>query len=183
MTQAREILVVKRGGDVEPFALEKLGRCIRVGLLARGDDPVFASPLARAIEVHVEGLGASRRPTSDYLFKCATTVLRETGMGEVARALAEHRRGRALARRRVRVRTADSRPQGDRWDKARLAAWLERHCDLRRATARLLAGEVERRVLKLEYEVIAGPLVRELILSELGAWGLAEPGAVAPPRH
>jgi hypothetical protein len=52
---------------------------------------------------------------------------------------------------------------------------LEARHGLRRSVARFLAGEVERRVLSLEYHVVSTALIAELIRNELLAWGLAEP--------
>ena len=50
---------------------------------------------------------------------------------------------------------------------------LERRFELTPNVARILAAEIEKRVLGLDYRVVTAALVIELIRNELSAWGLA----------
>ncbi len=97
-------------------------------------------------------------------------------MEQVTRQLARHRRRRATQRQGVAVCDRRGSSQGGLtpWRKACVARVLESHHGLGHSTARILAGEVERRVLALEYNVVSTALIAELIRSELSAWGLGE---------
>jgi hypothetical protein len=51
---------------------------------------------------------------------------------------------------------------------------LERRHSLKASVARILAGEIESRVLGLNYGVVSSALIAELIRNELMAWGLSD---------
>ena len=53
-----------------------------------------------------------------------------------------------------------------------MIAVLEEQYDIGLAAARILAGELETRVLNLGYRRISRGLLKELIRTELSAWGL-----------
>jgi len=175
------IIIAKRDGALEPFDIVKLRRCLATAMRACGCDPRFADALARAVALHLRQLSAPSPPTTDYIFRCVRTALVRTGMEPVAAELARHRRRRAAQRRRVSVWSAQH-PQDtlQPWSKGRVADTLERRHGLGHSAARILAAEIERRVLALEYAVVSTTLVNELIQSELLAWGLAGAAAVRP---
>jgi hypothetical protein len=168
------IIVAKRDGSFEPFRAAKLRRCLTLAMRSCHCDIVqVANALVEAVACHLRGWTGAEPPTSAYLYHCARTVLRQTGLGEAARRLASHRRRRVAQRRRVRV--FDPRRLGDGaqpWRKALVVTALEHRYGLTRSVARILAGEVEARVFALRYRLIARPLVDELIRNELAAWGL-----------
>ncbi len=168
-------MIAKREGGLEPFEAAKLRRCLAGAMKACHCDQRFADALARAVELHVCAWSDARPPTTDYLFRCLRTALLETGMDQVAYQLSRHRRRRARQRRSLVVFNARE-PEGapTPWRKASVAATLERRHGLSHSVARILAGEIERRVLALEYGRISTALVVELIRSELLAWGLAD---------
>jgi hypothetical protein len=96
-------------------------------------------------------------------------------MDSVARMLVGHRRRRAAQRRQLSVcDPSESQFALAPWRKAALAANLEGRCGLSHGVARILAGEIERRVLALEYTVVSTALIAELTRNELLAWGLAD---------
>lgn len=181
MRKTRAILVAKRGGGVEAFDPAKLRRCLVAAMRACHHEPRLADPLTRAIELHLRDWSRPRPPTTDYIFRCVRTALVETGMEQVTRQLARHRRRRATRRQSVTV--YDPRCEGGLtpWRKARVARVLESRHGLGHSTARILAGEIERRVLALEYNVVSTALIAELIRSELFAWGLGEVTSEAVP--
>lgn len=185
MRKAKRVMVAKRGGELEPFEVAKLRRCLAAAMSACDCDQRFADALARAVELHLRDWSEPRPPTTDYILRCAGVALAETGMQRVARQLARHRRQRAARRRKLSVfdlRQPERAPIG--WRKAAVAGFLRSRHGLTRSVARFLAGEVERRVLSLEYSVVSTTLIGELIRNELLAWGLADaPSGAAPPAR
>jgi hypothetical protein len=168
------IIIAKRDGSFEPLRVAKLRRCLMLAMRScHCDVAQVADALVEAVACHLREWDRSEPPTSAYLYRCACTVLRQTGLGEAARRLAGHRRQRVAQRRRVGV--FDPRGLGDGtrpWRKALVVAALEHRYGLTRPVARILAGEIEARVFALKYRLIAKPLLDELIRNELAAWGL-----------
>lgn len=176
-------MIAKREGRLEPFETAKLRRCLAAAMKTCNCDERFADALARALELHLRDRREPRPPTTDYIFRCLRTALCETGMDQVARQLARHRRRRTSQRRKLSVFDARaSQPALAPWRKATVAGTLERRHGLTHSVARILAGEIERRVLALEYSAISTALIAELIRNELMAWGLADPVKDAAPR-
>ncbi|MFO0837678.1 MAG: hypothetical protein U1D55_04065 [Phycisphaerae bacterium] len=175
------LVVVKRDGTSEPFSLHKLRRCLTVGLAGSSHDGRIADALSRAVSVHLRQLTEHRRPTTDYIFGCVRTVLNRTRLSDIGDRLAQHRRMRAAARRRLRVSDAlDSAGRTTRWQKRMIVAVLQNAHGLQRNTARILAGEIESRILSMNYAVVSQVLIAELIRNELLVWGLADDALVAP---
>ena len=165
--------IAKRGGATEPFRADKLRRCLAIGMQACGYHEQWADDLVRAVRLHLQDWPANRTVKSEYVFRCVRTVLRETGMGNVGQVLERYRHERALGRARVRVYSETRpgrRPTG--WCKARVVRSLRKRHGVSWAAARVLAGEVESRVLALGYPLVSTALVRELIRTELRCWGL-----------
>ena len=186
MRNARRVMVAKREGQLEPFEAAKLRRCLAAAMKVCDCDERFAEALTRAVELHLRDWSKARPPTTDYVFCCAHTALTETGMGHVAQYLARQRRRRAAQRRKVSV--LDVRNPGCagvRWRKAAVAQALRSRHGLSRSIARILAGEIEQRVLTLGYSTVSTTLIAELIRNELLAWGLADAaiGAAPPARE
>jgi hypothetical protein len=168
------IIIAKRDGSFEPFRAAKLRRCLMLAMRScRCDVAQVADALVEAVARHLREWGGPEPPTSAYLYHCARTVLRQTGLGEAARRLAGHHRQRVAQRRQLRVfdpwRLADG---AEPWRKAPVVATLEHRYGLTRPVARILAGEIEARAIALKYRLIAKPLVDALIRNELAAWGL-----------
>jgi len=133
-----------------------------------------ADDLVRAMEIHLRDCSVGRALKSDYIFRCARTVLRETGLPEVAKVLDSFRCHRAACRERVRVFCETSADHSlKKWRKTRVVKTLVSEFGLSNSTARVLAGEVEQRVLMLGYGAVSTGLVSELIRTELRCWGLS----------
>lgn len=137
-----------------------------------GFDGRFADALAQAVETHLESVSRQQRMTTSYVMECTATVLRETGLSEVSDALARHHRDRASRRRRVRVTNDAGRAV--LWSKSAAARSLMERFGLRRESARILAGQVEDRLLSGESESIAAAVVNEMLLAEIRMWGLSD---------
>ena len=85
---------------------------------------------------------------------------------------------------RCSVRVYDSagcRSNGEPWRKAVVVNTLQARYGLRRPTARILAREIETRVLALEYPLVSTGLINELMRNELLAWGFDDQ-AVEPAQ-
>lgn len=173
MTDSRGTMVIKHEGELELFERSKLRRCLAAAMKAGGRDPHLADALARAVEIHlVDGWDGKQPPTTEHVFRCVQTALTETGLAPVARALSRHRRGREGRRSGLLVTGAsNSRRNPTPWRKSMVADLLENRHGLGRPVARILAGEVESRVLSLGYSVVTARLIVELVRSELAAWG------------
>lgn len=175
MNSLQTLSVTKCDGSSEPFDFAKLRRCLASCMRSCQYDQRYADALTQAVAMHLKDWDESRPPRSDYIFQCVRTVLSETGLGDVAKALISHRRQRAVRRKRLTVIESRGGVRAPlAWEKSRVAMTLERRYRLARGTARILAGEIEQRILGLNYGVISAALVAEVIRNELMAWGLSE---------
>ena len=141
-------------------------------MLACNRDARFADPLAQAVQMHLEQWTESRPPTSDYIFRCLRSALVQTGMPEAAEELLSRRQARRDGRCGVRVYdSAACRSSSEPWRKTAVVNCLQTRYGLRYATARVLAREIETRVLALDYRLVSTALIREMVCNELLAWG------------
>lgn len=184
MKKSKIARVAKRDGSQETFELGKLRRSLANAMRGCGYDEMYADALAKAVAIHVKEWGDATPPSTEYIFGCVRAVLDETGLGDVAAALQRHFRQREVKRRRVEVVTT-RRPDQPRaaWSKGRVATTLERRHGLRTSVARILAGEIENRVLGLNYSIVSSALIAELIRNELMAWGLSDDAIAVTLRH
>ncbi|MEP0847187.1 MAG: hypothetical protein HRF50_10270 [Phycisphaerae bacterium] len=181
MSKNERLVVVKRDGALESFDFSRLRRSLASAMHACGYDAEHADALGRAVMVHLGEWRGARPPTTEYVHRCVRTVLSETGLSDVAESFAMFRKRRDAGRRSVRVASSAAPDRSPAtWEKARIARSLERRAELQHSTARILAGDIERRVLALGYSVVTTGLLRELVENELLAWGLSlAPGADA----
>ncbi|MEW6251999.1 MAG: ATP cone domain-containing protein [Planctomycetota bacterium] len=167
--------MTKRDGTLERFNLTKLSNCLATAMRARQYDPRLAGPLATAVAMHLQEWREPNPPTTAYIYRCVRAVLHQTGLGDVAAELAEHRDRRRGRRQMIRV-LADGRPDapGGPWSKGAIVRTLESGYGLRHGVARLLARQVEAQVFALDYRVVTKPFLRELVRNEVLAWGLVD---------
>lgn len=195
MTHRRgQLEVLKRDGGREPFDRAKLRRSLMRALREVREATHYADPLAEAVAIHLAQWDGPEPPSTEYVYRCCQTVLRETGLKPVAVAMARYRRRREARREATRVRRIDAgHVVVEPWQRSRLVASLRTQYGLGRAAARVLSCEVESRVLSLGYRVVDAELVAAVVRNELRAWGLMdEPCAVTTgeptsdqkePRH
>lgn len=189
MKNTKQIVVTKGDGTVERFSLTKLQNCLTRVLRTQSYDARLAGPLANAIAMHLAEWQGAVPPSTNYIHRCARSVLNQTGLAEVAEVLATHRRQRQVRRRQIRVlETELARGLGQPWRKGALVEHLEHRHGLRHAVARFLAGRIEDQVFALDYRVVSKSFLRELVRNEVLAWGLADeqtmkgaPAACDPP--
>ena len=169
-------MVTKRDGSVECFSVPKLSGCLARVLRGRVYDGRLSVPLARAVAMHLREWNDSKPPTTQYIFRCVCSVLEQTGLGEVAEDLYEHRRLRAARRQRTRVLEVTDSPtaRGKPWRKPAIVAALQNDYGLRHSVARFLAGQIELQVFALNYRLITRPFLMELVRNEVLAWGLVD---------
>ena len=183
-----QLRVCKRDGSVEPFSIAKMLHCIRAGLAACGEhaefDLVTARSLGEAVHDYLLNSHHERSISSRHLADLVDTVLSQTGHSAAAMALRDYNSFREQQRRMVMVaspRPRDGRFVQHRWNKALLVQHLRRQHTLDSPTARMIAGRVEQLIFCCGLRAVTGGLVREMVRSELLAWGLL-PGALVVKR-
>jgi len=184
----KAIIVTKRDGTVERFSPVKLGNCLARAMRCRAYDAKLSEPLVKAVAMHLRECAGARPPSTNYIHHCVCSVLRQTGLADVADDLVLARRVRTLRRRRVRILVDDRQERDEAWRKAVVVEMLQNEFGLRHSVCRFLAGQIEQQVFSLNYRVIRRPLLVELVRSEMMAWGLVdEPalreGVAVPPPH
>lgn len=172
MNTASSTMILKRDGTREPFSPAKLRRIIVSAMRTCRYDVKLADPLVQAVEVHLRYWDEPKPPTSEYIFRCVYAVLKQTGLKDVAECLAAHRRWRRMQRRSVRILRQAPKRGSKPWRKASLVAHLQKRFSVGHEVARIVAGELEMRVLNLGFQELSQRLMEELVLSELSAWGL-----------
>jgi hypothetical protein len=171
----KQIVITKQDGSLERFSLAKLTNCLAAAMHGLTYDPRLAGPLARAVAMHLQEWSHPNPPSTDYIYRCARSMLQQTGLTDVAEVLAAHHRARTARRRRTRV--VESALPGaltEPWHKAALVNTLQARYGLRHAVARFVAGRIETQVFTLDYRIVSRSFLSELVRSELLAWGLAE---------
>jgi len=171
--------VCKSDGTTEPFIFPKLVNSIRNGLQAGGDAAGLgvnaANGLADAVHQYVRQSGGGAPVQSKHLSELVDLVLTHTGHTAACMAVRRYRSMREEQRRRVMVATARS-SNGQyvhhRWNKGRLVQHLQRQHLLDAPASRMIAGRVEQLIFNCGLTVVTSGLVREMIKSELLAWGL-----------
>jgi hypothetical protein len=171
----KQIVVTKQDGTLERFNLAKLTGCLAGAMRGHAYDPRLASPLAKAVALHLQDWPHSNPPTTDYIYRCARAVLQQTGLADVADELASHRRQRRTRRRRVRVVDAAlPEARGEQWRKSALVHTLQTRYGLRHSVSRFVAGQIEAQVFALDHRAISRTFLAELVRNEVLAWGLVD---------
>ncbi|MBK9118364.1 MAG: hypothetical protein IPM18_02015 [Phycisphaerales bacterium] len=174
MRSSKNIVVTKRDGTLERFHVAKLTNCLAQAIGAHAYDERLAGPLARAVAMHLVDWQEPSPPTTSYIYHCVRTVLQQTGLSEVADALADHRRLRRMRRRRIRVIEPGRPGRGEAWNKSAIVGTLQHRFGLRHAVSRFMAGRIEAQIFTLDYRVVTRPFLAELVRNEVLAWGLAD---------
>lgn len=171
--RGRAPVITKRDGSTEPFSSSKLRRCVEALLRGAGFDPHLATPLSKAVALHIERCGDEAPLTTSYVFDCVHAVLSQTGLGDAADGFRAHRGERRRSRERISV-CGEIGGSGSAvpWDKAVLIASLKGKYGLRHAVSRYLASEIERKIIDLDYQDVSRELIAAVTCNELSAWGL-----------
>jgi hypothetical protein len=171
----RQIVLSKQDGTLERFSQAKLTNSLAAAMRNLAYEPRLAGPLARAVAMHLQEWSQPSPPTTDYVYRCARSVLQQTGLTDVADVLASHRRLRTVRRHRIRVvENASAGARSEPWRKSTLVETLRRRHGLRQAVSRFVAGRIEAQVFALDYRTVSRSFLAELMRSELQAWGLVD---------
>lgn len=182
MKKSKIASVAKRDGSVEAFELPKLRRCLAAAMKACGYDMIYADALARAVAMHLQEWRDPAPASTGYIAGCVKAVLEETGLNDVAACLRRHRHERDVKRGRIEIiENRASERSRRRWCKKTVVSALTGEHGVRPGVARILAAEVEQRVLALNYNVISSALLNEIIRNELMAWGLSDDAVAVVP--
>ncbi|MCK6458052.1 MAG: hypothetical protein L6Q92_16175 [Phycisphaerae bacterium] len=178
-SNASAMMIRKRDGASEPFEHAKLVECLRRVLIDVNDvdPPATAEGLADAVRQALHPLAALGPVRSLDLLELTESVLIRSGHASAAHVLHQHGRRRDRLRRLLhvaRLRPAQRRYTNRRWSKASVVAAFEQEHGLSRGVARQLAGLVELAILRSGLRLVTTGFVRETMVSELLAWGLAD---------
>lgn len=171
MSGSRKVRVVKRDGSREFFNRSKLGVALWRGIQHTTGTYDHARQLAKAIELYLIRTD-QRRISSAALFEMGMKVLRRVGLDEAGEVLEGHRAWRRLRRLRLKVRQEGGRMTF--WDKSWLAEFIARSWHLSRATARILAGQIELELLAGPARVVDRQAVIDLLNDRVLQFGLAD---------
>jgi transcriptional regulator NrdR family protein len=163
--------VIKRDGTTEPFDLERLAGALWRGLYAVGGSLTDARQLAKAVALH---LGRQKRTevTSDELFEMMLKALRRVRFAEAAELLLLHRTLRTVRREQLQVRHHGD--QLTRWDKSWLVSVAMELWPISHRMARIIAGEVEERLLVPDRTEVPREKVLALLNRKMCELGLAD---------
>ncbi|HVP13660.1 MAG TPA: ATP cone domain-containing protein [Phycisphaerae bacterium] len=181
------IFIRKRDQTVEAFEIAKLRNGIRKALCTGADpsglDQVAAKGLAEAIHEFLKRACPAAPVPSVRVLELAELVLTQTGHAAAGMAMRQYASSRDRLRRWLMVAapTADGAFIQHRWDKGRLVRHLQGQHLLDAPASRMIAGRVEQLVFNCGLKVVTANLVREMVNSELLAWGLL-PGVLAVRR-
>lgn len=162
------IRVMKTDRTIEPYLHTKVLGSFHHALSAAGHPDLYAAEqMAEAVTFYLYNQPNTRTVTTDEIHLMVQAVLRDTGFTEAAGALNEHRISRKLQRRRIEVIEDEPDPVGlSAWSKSAIVETLMKRYHLNRPLARVIAGSVEEKVIRMGISRIRKTLIRELIDAE-----------------
>ncbi|MCK5113369.1 MAG: hypothetical protein KAR11_01250 [Phycisphaerae bacterium] len=171
MNLTRMIEVQKCDGSMEAFDVAKLTGMLRKGMYRMGIPSHDAEDLGMAVEIYLRRT-QQYVVTSSAVFEMGLKTLRHVAMDDVAEVLELTRALRAARRRVLRVRQDDGRLIA--WDKSWLAELGGRMWCLSPNCARIMAADVEQRLLEVETVEISRYEVLEMFNRCVFEFGLAD---------
>lgn len=176
MSGSRTIRVLKRDGSIEAFDVWKLAGAMGRAMAAVGMGQENARQLARAIEIYICRSG---RPaiSSAAVLEMSLKVLGRVRLDEAAAAMESHNARRSARREQVRVRHQDGTVTY--WDKTWLCQLARQSWQLSIAAARIIAGQVEAKVLDGAETLIERRVVLRHLNDAVSAFGLADAVRIA----
>lgn len=170
-----QIQVQKADHTTEPFQHTKVLATFHLALSLSGQGDLYtAEQLAEAVTFYVYRR-AERQVASEEICLMVLAILRDTGCGRAAEVLNRHRLERQLQRKRIEVLYGQNGSTVTAaWDKSRLVEELMRAFRLARPMARVIAGSVEEKVLRMGITRVSRGLLNELIAADCEAMRRAE---------
>jgi len=171
------IRVMKTDGTAEPYLHTKVLGTFHHALSESGEPNLYAAEqMAQAVTYYLYSQPHSRTVTTDEIHLMIQSVLCDTGHILAAEALNQHRNQRKLQRRRIEVveDTPDDNAAAVPWSKSAIVEHLVSRYHLRRSLARVIAGQVEETIFRMEIFRIRKGLIRHLVETETEAMLQAE---------
>lgn len=172
MVRSRKIFVLKRDGTVERFDFHKLRGCLLRALAGKDRNVLRAGAIAAAVEWYL----AERRQqcvSSAALLEMVLRALHAVGWQVAATRLEGRHNVRAAVRGRLALRHPDG--QTTVWSKQ----WLVEHAcsrwSLGRTAGRILAGQIENRLVDRRARRVDRSTVMEMLGRLVVAYGLGIP--------
>lgn len=171
------IRVAKQDGAFEPFDRDKLAAAMCQAMLENPRAVLDSREVALAIDIYLHRQGW-RTVSGAAVLDTVLKTFRRIGMDLPAALMETHQAWRARRRRQMKICCADGRTTS--WDKGWLVKLICSSWRLGRATGRILAGDIEARVLNADLEVIARDDLIELVNELVVEYGLADAVPVEP---
>ncbi|MDP6542963.1 MAG: hypothetical protein QGH60_03175 [Phycisphaerae bacterium] len=177
MNGSGTIRVAKRDGTFEPFDRDKLAAVMYK--VMRGGPNAFteSQEVALAIDIYLQRRGWAT-VSSAAVLEMVLRTFRRIGMDLPAAIMETHHTWRLRRCRQMKVRYGDGRTAV--WDKGWLVKLICSSWHLGMATGRILAGDIETRLLEDNVEVIGRGELVELVNALVAAYGLADAVPVEP---
>lgn len=171
------IRVMKTDGTAEPCLHTKVLGTFHRALSEAGEPNLYAAEqMTQAVTYYLYSRPHTRTVTTDEIHLMIQSVLQDTGHTSAAEALNQHRIQRKLQRRRIEVieDTPDSNTASAPWNKSAIVGHLVSRYHLSRSLARVIAGQVEETIFRMEIFRVRKGLIRHLVETETEAMLLAE---------
>ncbi len=166
-----QIRISKSDGSLEPYLHTKvLGSFHHALPLSEGDYLYAAEQMAEAVTYYLYRQVRHGTLSTDDIHQMILEVLSSTGHHQAAAVLCEHRLKRKLQRKRVEV--IDDVQQRSlmsgcgHWDKARIVNDLVNQHSIDRFLARVIAAEVEEKILKMGIPKVRKSLIHQLVITD-----------------
>lgn len=171
-----QIQVLKADQTTESYLHTKVLGTFHLALSRAGQGDLYtAEQLAEAVTFYLYRKPPSRQIATEEIYLMIQAVLSDTGYGRAAEILNRHRLERRLQRRRVEiVGGQNGSTTAASWDKSRLVEELMETFAVERSLARVIAGAVEEKILRMGIGKISRGLLNELVAVDLEAMLLAE---------
>lgn len=176
MSGSRTIRVLKRDGRTEDFNRGKLACAMWRAMRGTGTRRSDARELASAVAIYLDSK-SKYTVSSSAVFEMGLKVFRRVAMYPAAKVFEAHRVWRDDGRKALRVAHESGRET--RWDKGWLAEVISHSWHIQLEVSRILAGEVENRVLQERRETISRLEVLDIANETVASYGLADAVPVA----
>jgi len=174
---SRKIRVAKRDGTFEPFDRDKLA-AVMYKVMQDGPGAFIESQeVALAIDIYLRRRGWAT-VSSAAVLEMVLKTFRRIGMDLPAAIMETHHTWRLRRCRQMKVRYSGGRTAV--WDKGWLVKLICSSWHLGRATGRILAGDIETRLLDADVDVIDRDELIEQVNALVAAYGLADAVPVEP---
>ena len=159
-----QIRIMKSDGSTESYLHTKvLGSMHRALAAVESDCLETAEMLSDAVTYFLYHRHNSKTLSADQIHQMILTVLQGAGFAVAGEALNAHRLNRRLQRRRVSVDDSEQ----NTWNKGLIVQDLIERYQINRSLARVIAGSVEEKILRMGVGHIRKGLIRHLVMIDM----------------